>query len=152
MEATKSSLVFHSKRFEFSHPSDAPGRGIKSFCQVDVFIPANWKQRVPSALVIMSDPAKDSGVSVTNASETIANKIMTDILIGNCGPDLTPGVVLWIERYGRVPGREFEMFDQVSYSVENNVITNPSWRGIHKDAFEKSFGITFIDGVLRVNS
>jgi hypothetical protein len=137
---TEALMDYHEKKFEFEDRRYPMGAG--SFCQVDVYVPTDWKDRGPCALVVMSDPGRDSGVSVTNASEAIAQKIFKEILEPKF-PEMNPALILWVERYPRGVGREYETLDKVQYAhaklKETTVFTQPKWKAIRVADVLKAF-------------
>ena len=146
-------VYHHEKRFEF-RDTRYPASGI-SFCQVDIYFPIGWRDKIPCGLVMLTNPGKGSGVSITNASETIAQKVWETYLTPEKFPDLNPAMVVWVEKYpghqtGMGIGGKFTIkfpatYDQIRYSYTRAGARynfhNPQWRPIKVEEIEKTFGV-----------
>lgn len=135
---TEPALVLQEKKFEFVQPV-----GGKSYCQLDVFVPADWKDRGQCALVLMTDSCIDgSKVTVTSASEFVATKVFKEILEPKF-PEMNPAFVLWVERYPRGVGREYEDLSSVQYAqtrlMTSTLLTQPRWRVVRTADILKAF-------------
>jgi hypothetical protein len=122
-------FIMHEDKFEYEdkrYPAGGP-----SFCQLDVVVPKNWKDRIPTALVLFTDPGRDSGVSITNATELIAQKVWSEYLWPKFGKEMTPESILFVERYGRDSVRKFETLDRITYTVGPGgfyLFHSPRWK------------------------
>lgn len=135
-------FIYHDKKFEFEDkrfPLGGP-----SFCELDVLLPDDWAHRVPSGLVMFTDPGKSCGVSVTNGSEVIAQKIWETVLKPQFGPGnspaLDPAGILWVERYRPGPTRPKETLDQIRYAYVGSRFFSPRWSPIGRPEIERQFG------------
>lgn len=75
------------------------------------------------AVVILSELADNTGISVTNTAEELATEIARLY-------HLTPATTTWIEHYGPFSysdGRRDETFDEITFTWHNGIASRPDW-------------------------
>lgn len=116
-----------------------PGyHGIKSKCRLRIWIRGRINA---SAIVVMSD-VPDGGTSITNRSEVIASKVVTDILLPK--HEISHTRAIWFEHYPHAEKlfpEDHETFDLVTYEwdIPNKSTIrarNPSWYRVSLEVVE----------------
>lgn len=95
-----------------------PYAGSEARCRVRIYTAGRDRQ----STVVISELADNPGMSVTNASETIATSLRGHY-------DLDPKTTTWIEHLPpaawREQGRKDEQFDQITYTWSNGAAFTP---------------------------
>lgn len=145
---SENSVLYNTKGFTFR--DERYPFGGESHCTVDVFIPADWRDRFPCALVLFTDPGAPSGVSITNASEVVASAVWERFFkTRGYGEQMHPSMVFWMEYYPRTGSAMRPSLDQISYSYvgPERKFTSPTWRRVTKEKvaeLEARFGISLV--------
>lgn len=100
-----------------------------------------FKIRMGHVVVILTELLHNEGKSITNASEEIATLAMEHLRHSN---HLTPGRVIWIERYpGEIPDQEtlewitYKWTEKLVSSEIKYVATDPSWHPVSRQWIEE---------------
>jgi|SRR5208337_4627232 len=133
-EPTMWDLRANLEQMKFSDVRYPASAGQRNFCHVGVFTASNRRP-----LVVISEHPDSRGVSVTNASESIAKEVCLRFA-------MNPGLAIWIEHYPPRPDRlpirtrktgfSRDVFDSATWDIveydcsELAQICNPKWRRI----------------------
>lgn len=108
----------------YSGVLEYPGyHGTPSCCQIDL-----WREG-EKAIVMMTKIAENTGTSITNRSEVIAEHVAFQHLL--FGAKTT-----WIEHYGPMSyhgGRRKDTYAQVIYDWSSGAPVHPEWFPLSKD-------------------
>ena len=105
--------------------------GCASFCRVHLFTSGEL------TIVVFEDLGDDTGTSITNASEQLANEI---VRLRHLNPDKTS----WLECYPRYT-KDFDI-DVISYNYDQvaNLYSNPQWSRWNVPGKERTIMIDYI--------
>jgi hypothetical protein len=113
-----------------------PPHHIEAHCRVRIYSATGGYDGEDRTVVVISEAADNPGMSVTNASEDIATKIVQVF-------NIDPARTRWIEHYPqeawRYHGREEikpATYDEVFYSWRGLEAREPNWRRIPLEEIE----------------
>lgn len=119
----------------------SPYNASEGICGISIF------QSAPDiAVVVLTEIEGNTGMSVTNAVEFVADKARRAFL-----PEIAPEQIVWVERYekigslGRAGEIQFgETFDLVTFKVgQDGSYSSPSWRPLGNRDEESFWKILF---------
>ncbi len=105
---------------EFRYPM---ARAVEQFCHVGVFTANNRRP-----IVVISERPGNNGVSVTQATESIAAEVCRRFA-------MNPGLVTWIEHHPADEVTFGASWESVEYDCSGLEICNPHWRPMTPEAW-----------------